>query len=116
MTVQSPWLGEISSITNSIAVIMQLALAIDYAIIFSHRYQDETERFPTEYDALIELSYTRDGSRIVFTLENGGSVVLLSAQRGAALLLPIAVAVVVAAGAAAFFVVRKKKAAKNKAE
>ena len=41
------WLGEISSITNSIAVIMQLALEIDYAIIFSHRYQDETER--TEY-------------------------------------------------------------------
>ena len=66
--------------------------------------------------ALNELGYTRDGSRIVFTLENGGSVVLLQAQRGAALLLPIAVAVVAAAGAAAFFVVRKKKAAKNKAE
>ena len=66
--------------------------------------------------ALNELGYTRDGSRIVFTLENGGSVVLLQAQRGAALLLPIAAAVVVAAGAAAFFVVRKKKAAKNKAE
>lgn len=66
--------------------------------------------------ALNELGYTRDGSRIVFTIENGGSVVLLQAQRGAALLLPIAVAVVVAAGAAAFFVVRKKKAAKNKAE
>ena len=88
MTVQSPWLGEISSITNSIAVIMQLALAIDYAIIFSHRYQDETERFPTEYDALNELSYTRDGSRIVFTLENGGLGVLLSAQRGASRLRP----------------------------
>ena len=66
--------------------------------------------------ALNELGYTRDGSRIVFTLENGGSVILLQAQRGAALLLPIAVAVVVAAGAAAFFVARKKKAAKNKAE
>ena len=66
--------------------------------------------------ALNELGYTRDGSRIVFTLENGGSVILLQAQRGAALLLPIAVAVVAAAGAAAFFVVRKKKAAKNKAE
>ena len=66
--------------------------------------------------ALNELGYTRDGSRIVFTLENGGSVVLLQAQRGAALLLPIAVAVVAAAGAAAFFAVRKKKAAKNKAE
>lgn len=48
------WLGEISSITNSIAVIMQLALAIDYAIIFSHRYQDEVPNFPTERQALIE--------------------------------------------------------------
>lgn len=48
------WLGEISSITNSIAVILQLALAIDYAIIFSHRYQDEIDRFPTEREALIE--------------------------------------------------------------
>ncbi len=48
------WLGTISSITNSIAVIMQLALAIDYAIIFSHRYQDEIENFPTEREALIE--------------------------------------------------------------
>lgn len=37
------WLGEISSITKSIAIILQLALAIDYAIIFIHRYQDETE-------------------------------------------------------------------------
>lgn len=33
---------------------MQLALAIDYAIIFSHRYQDEIDRFPTEREALIE--------------------------------------------------------------
>ena len=48
------WLGEISSITNSIAVILQLALAIDYAIIFSHRYQDEIDLFPTEREALIE--------------------------------------------------------------
>lgn len=48
------WLGEISSITNSIAVILQLALAIDYAIIFSHRYQDETARFATAREALVE--------------------------------------------------------------
>ena len=33
------WFGTISSITNSVAVILQLALAIDYAIIFMHRYQ-----------------------------------------------------------------------------
>ncbi len=48
------WLGEISSITNSIAIILQLALAIDYAIIFSHRYQDEVPNFPTAKEALIE--------------------------------------------------------------
>ncbi|MBQ7499885.1 MAG: MMPL family transporter [Clostridia bacterium] len=35
------WLGEISTITNSVAVILQLALSIDYAIIFCHRFQDE---------------------------------------------------------------------------
>lgn len=47
-------LGEISSITNSVAVILQLALAIDYAIIFSHRYQDECGRGLPEKEALIE--------------------------------------------------------------
>lgn len=47
-------LGEISSITNSICVILQLILAIDYAIIFSHRYQDEVPNFATEREALIE--------------------------------------------------------------
>ena len=47
-------LGEISSITNSIAVILQLALAIDYAIIFIHRYQDEVAKNPVVKEALIE--------------------------------------------------------------
>ena len=47
------WLGEISAITNSVAVILQLALAIDYAIIFAHRYQDEAERGDDERAALI---------------------------------------------------------------
>ncbi len=48
------WLGEISTITNSIAVILQLALAIDYAIIFSHRYQDEALVHDSYREALIE--------------------------------------------------------------
>ncbi|MCR5089527.1 MAG: MMPL family transporter [Oscillospiraceae bacterium] len=48
------WLGEISTITHSIAIILQLALAIDYAIIFSHRYQDECLRFDSTKDALVE--------------------------------------------------------------
>ena len=47
-------LGEVSSITNSIAVILQLALAIDYAIIFSHRYQDEIDTGKPYRTALID--------------------------------------------------------------
>ena len=34
-------LGEISFISNSVAVVLQLALAIDYAIILCHRYTEE---------------------------------------------------------------------------
>lgn len=37
------WFGEVSFITNSVAVVLQLALAIDYAIIFCHRYMEERE-------------------------------------------------------------------------
>ena len=48
------WLGEISTITNSIAIILQLALAIDYAIIFAHRYQDEALVYDSYRQALIE--------------------------------------------------------------
>ena len=35
--------GTISFITNAIAVVLQLALAIDYAIIFCHRYMEERD-------------------------------------------------------------------------
>ena len=47
------WFGEISSITNTVAVILQLALAIDYAIIFSHRYQDEAEKAESDRAAIV---------------------------------------------------------------
>ncbi len=47
------WLGEISTITNSVAVILQLALAIDYAIIFAHRFQDEAHRISDQREALV---------------------------------------------------------------
>ncbi len=36
-------LGEISFITKSVAVVLQLALAIDYAIILCHRFTEERE-------------------------------------------------------------------------
>ena len=34
-------MGEISFVTNSIAIVLQLALAIDYAIILCHRFMEE---------------------------------------------------------------------------
>ena len=56
--------GTISFITKSIAVVLQLALAIDYAIIFCHRYMEERDNGldPRESDiaalskAIVEIS------------------------------------------------------------
>ena len=56
--------GTISFITKSIAVVLQLALAIDYAIIFCHRYMEERDNGldPREADiaalskAIVEIS------------------------------------------------------------
>ena len=56
--------GTISFITNSIAVVLQLAMAIDYAIIFCHRYMEERDNGldPREADiaalskAIVEIS------------------------------------------------------------
>ena len=50
--------GTISFITNSIAVVLQLALAIDYAIIFCHRYMEERDN---GLDARTPLFYLRGG-------------------------------------------------------
>lgn len=46
-------LGEISFISNSIAVVLQLALAIDYAIILAHRFSAEHEFLPAR-DACVK--------------------------------------------------------------
>ena len=37
------WFGTISFVTNSIAVVLQLGLAVDYAIILAHRFMEEHE-------------------------------------------------------------------------
>ena len=49
-------LGKISFISDSIAVVLQLALAIDYAIILCHRFSDEHETKPARESAIIALS------------------------------------------------------------
>lgn len=48
--------GEISFITNAIAVVLQLALAIDYAIIMIHRFAEERESHDTRTAIIIALS------------------------------------------------------------
>lgn len=49
-------LGEISFISDSIAVVLQLALAIDYAIILAHRYSAEHEKLPAREACITALS------------------------------------------------------------
>ena len=46
-------LGEISSITDSVVIILQLALAIDYAIIFAHTFQNELGTGQSPADATV---------------------------------------------------------------
>ena len=48
--------GKISFISNSIAVVLQLALAIDYAIILCHRFSDEHEDLGAREAAIAALS------------------------------------------------------------
>lgn len=45
-------LGEISFISKSVAVVLQLALAIDYSIILSHRFAEEKQT-KNSYDAIV---------------------------------------------------------------
>lgn len=48
--------GKISFISNSIAVVLQLALAIDYAIIMCHRFSDEHETSDAREACITALS------------------------------------------------------------
>lgn len=50
------WFGTISSVTNSIAVVLQLALAIDYAIILCDRFMEEHETMDAEDAVKVALS------------------------------------------------------------
>ena len=46
------WFGEISFVSNSVTVILQLALSIDYAIIMIHHYSEERQ-YHEIHDAVI---------------------------------------------------------------
>ncbi len=48
------WLGEISFVSNSVAIILQLALAIDYAIILTHRFIEEKQKLLPTQEAVVQ--------------------------------------------------------------
>ncbi|MCI8387140.1 MAG: MMPL family transporter [Clostridiales bacterium] len=49
-------LGKISFISNSVTIVLQLALSVDYAIILCNRYKEEHEVLPIRESAIIALS------------------------------------------------------------
>lgn len=49
-------MGEVSFVTDAVAIVLQLALAIDYAIILCHRYEEEHETKPPREAAITALS------------------------------------------------------------
>ncbi len=50
------WFGTISFVTDSIAVVLQLALAVDYAIILCHRFMEEHENKDAREAVIVALS------------------------------------------------------------
>ena len=46
-------MGTISFVSNSVAIVLQLALSVDYAIIFCNRYKEEHERLDI-HDAVVK--------------------------------------------------------------
>jgi len=50
------WFGTISFITDSIAVVLQLGLALDYAIILAHRFMEEHEDKDARDAVIVALS------------------------------------------------------------
>ena len=49
-------MGTISFVSNSVTVVLQLALSIDYAIIFCNRYKEEHEQLPIREADIVALS------------------------------------------------------------
>lgn len=49
-------LGKISFVSDSVTVVLQLALSIDYAVIFCNRYKEEHEKLPIREADIVALS------------------------------------------------------------
>lgn len=49
-------MGTISFVSDSVTVVLQLALSIDYAVIFCNRYKEEHQKLPTREADIVALS------------------------------------------------------------
>ncbi|MCR5651755.1 MAG: MMPL family transporter [Lachnospiraceae bacterium] len=49
-------LGKISFVSDSVTIVLQLALSIDYAVIFCNRYKEEHQTLPTREADIVALS------------------------------------------------------------
>lgn len=50
------FMGTISFVSNSVTIVLQLALSIDYAVIFCNRYKEEHQNLPIREADIIALS------------------------------------------------------------
>lgn len=50
------FMGTISFVSNSVTIVLQLALSIDYAVIFCNRYKEEHRKLPTREADIVALS------------------------------------------------------------
>ncbi|MBQ7535079.1 MAG: MMPL family transporter [Stomatobaculum sp.] len=51
-------MGTISFVSNSVAIVLQLALSIDYAIIFCNHFKEEREHYDTRDAVIVALSHS----------------------------------------------------------
>lgn len=49
-------LGTISFVSDSVTIVLQLALSVDYAVIFLNRYKEEHEQLPSREACIVALS------------------------------------------------------------
>ncbi|MCH5155980.1 MAG: MMPL family transporter [Clostridiales bacterium] len=53
------WLGTISFVSNTVCIVLQLALAIDYAIILCHRFTEEKDKNPANPKAALTKALSK---------------------------------------------------------
>ena len=51
-------MGTISFVSNSVAIVLQLALSIDYAIIFCNHFKEERQNYDTRDAVIVALSHS----------------------------------------------------------